>query len=133
MNKELIQYYIGKYCFIPIVPFIFIITILSSPLLIGTYNVYFHPIKMKCISIKDKNITNDNIDSSDVLLASILGVLIIIALFFILLFFIAFPLIALIITLLVIIPFLIKTICNCKRFYDNNKDRIETLNEIHKL
>lgn len=133
MNKELIQYYIGKYCFIPIVPFIFIITILSSPLLISTYNVYFHPIKMKCISIKDKNITNDNIDSSDVLLASILGVLIIIASFFILLFFIAFPLIALIITLLVIIPFLIKTICNCKRFYDNNKDRIETLNEIHKL
>ena len=41
--------------------------------------------------------------------------------------------IILIITVLVIIPFLIKTICNCKRFYDNNKDRIETLNKIHKL
>lgn len=133
MNKELIQYYIGKYCFIPIVPFIFIITILSSPLLISTYNVYFHPIKMKCISIKNKDVIADDIDSSDILLASILGVLIIISSFFILLFFIAFPLIALIITLLVIIPFLIKSICNCKRFYDNNKDRIETLNEIHKL
>lgn len=133
MNKELIQYYIGKYCFIPIVPFIFIITILSSPLLISANNAYFHPIKMKCISIKNKDVIADDIDSSDVLLASILGVLTIIASFFILLFFIAFPLTALIITLLVIIPFLIKTICNCKRFYDNNKDRIETLNEIHKL
>lgn len=82
---------------------------------------------------KNKDVIADDIDSSDVLLASILGVLTIIASFFILLFFIAFPLTALIITLLVIIPFLIKTICNCKRFYDNNKDRIETLNEIHKL
>lgn len=133
MNKELIQYYIGKYCFIPIMPFVFIITILSSPLLISAKNAYFHPIKMKCISIENKDVITDDIDSSDILLASIFGIIIIFTSIFLLLFFIAFPLTALIITLLVIIPFLIKTICNCKRFYDNNKDRIETLNEIHKL
>lgn len=133
MNKELIQYYIGKYCFVLIIPFTFIIFVLSAPMLITTHYVYFNPISLKCVSIKDKNSVTDDVDSADIFLASMLGFLLILLLFVTLIMFIIFPALMTFLTFIGVIAFITNRIIKCRHFYNENKDNIERLNEIHKL
>ena len=133
MNKELFQYYIGKYCFILIIPFTFIIFVLSAPLLITTHYAYFNPINLKCVSTKDKNSVADDVDLADIFLASIMGFLLILLLFVTLIMFIIFPKLMIFLVSIGAVIVIVKKIIDCRQFYNTNKDNIERLNEIHKL
>lgn len=132
MNKELFQYYIGKYCVFLIIPFTFMITVLSYVMLHIQYNAYFHPLKMKCVT-KNSASENNDIDTSDIILSAACGILVMCMCAVLIIFAIAFPLVFLMLGIIAGLILACKEIYNCRKFYINNKDRIERLNEIHKL